>query len=446
MSLAKKYDLVLYGATGFVGQQTVAYIQNFAQKFTQTTLQKSGPTQLQPQPHPLRWAIAGRNAAKLEAVRAQCGTGADIGARNASSANSANSASGPDVIVADAQDTQALNALAASARVVLSSAGPFALYGSALVAACVRERTHYVDITGETPWVRSLIDAHHAQAARDGTRIIPCCGFDSVPSDIGAYLLAQTMWERYKKPCVSVKAAFSMRGGLNGGTLASILNIMADGQSAAFSQPFLLNPAGTALKDPSAHQDITTPTHDTDFAAWVGPFVMAAINTRVVRRSAALLGAGSKKSPYGKDFYYQEYLRFGKGPLAATTAAGMSFGMGLGQSVMRFGIGRSITAALAPKPGEGPSERSMDSGRFRVQMVGASAAGDEVRLTLSDSGDPGNRATTKMVCESALALALNTADLPGGLDLGGVLTPASGLGDVLVQRLRAAGMQIEVQA
>ena len=430
MSQAKKYDLVLYGATGFVGQQTVAYIQNFVKKIAQSTVQK---TELQ-QPRALRWAIAGRNATKLEAVRKKYG------------AADTNDGSGPDVIVADAHDIQALHALAASARVVLSSAGPFALYGSALVAACVRERTHYVDITGETPWVRSLIDAHHAQAARDGTRIIPCCGFDSVPSDMGAYLLAQTMWDRHKKPCARIKAAFSVRGGLNGGTLASILNIMAEGQSEAFNQPFLLNPAATTPKDPSAHQDVTTPVYDGDFASWLGPFVMAAINTRVVRRSAALMGAGRKKSPYGKDFYYQEYLRFGKGPLAATTAAGMSFGMGLGQSVMRFGLGRSITAALAPKPGEGPTERSMDNGRFRVQMVGASAAGDEVRLTLSDSGDPGNRATTKMVCESALALALDTADLPGGLDLGGVLTPASGLGDVLLQRLRAAGMLIEVQA
>ncbi len=406
----KKYDLVLYGATGFVGQQTVAYIREFAQSV----------------PGKLRWAIAGRNAHKLDAVRRACG------------------ADNIDMIVADAQDTDALNALAAQARVVLSSAGPFALYGSHLVAACVAQRTHYVDITGETPWVRSLIDAHHAQAASDGTRIIPCCGFDSVPSDIGTYLVVQAMQVRHHKPCVRVKAAFSMRGGLNGGTLASILNIMAEGQGDVFEQPFLLNPPGTMPRDSTAHADVVAPVRDEDFAAWLGPFVMAAINTRVVRRSAALLGTKTASSAYGKNFYYQEYLRFGKGAVAAAAAAaGMSFGMGMGQGVMRFGLGRRITAALAPKPGEGPSERSMDRGHFRTQLIGWSARGDEVRATISDHGDPGNRATTKMVCESALALVLNTADLPGGMERGGVLTPASGLGDVLVQRLREAGMHIE---
>ncbi|MBP6465834.1 MAG: saccharopine dehydrogenase NADP-binding domain-containing protein, partial [Rubrivivax sp.] len=177
---SRPYDVVLYGASGFVGRQTVAY---FAR-------QAGGP----------RWAVAGRSAARLQAVRQACG------------------AAQAGVVVADAADAVALDALAAQTRVVLSTAGPFARHGSELVAACVRHGTHYVDITGETPWVREMIERHHDAAARRGTRIVPGCGFDSVPSDLGAWGVAQALWKRHGERCASVKACFSLRGGLNGGT------------------------------------------------------------------------------------------------------------------------------------------------------------------------------------------------------------------------------------
>ncbi len=400
----RKYDVILYGATGFVGQQTVAYLAQHGKG--------------------VDWAIAGRSQAKLEAVLR------DLKVR-------------VPIIVADAQDSVALNALAAQTRVVLSSAGPFALYGSPLVAACVQNKTHYVDITGETPWVRAMIDAHHAQASLDGTRIVPGCGFDSVPSDIGAYVVAQDMLRRHGEPCIDVKASYSLRGGLNGGTLASVLNIMAKGQTEAFTNPFLLNPEHRRSKADAAHQDPTGPHRDADFGAWLGPFFMGPINTRVVRRSAALLQA-SGDTAYAKHFHFQEYLRFGAGPFAALAAAGMSAGALAGQSALQFSAVRRLTAALAPKPGEGPSKRAMDSGSFRCELLGKSASGKEVRAVVSDKGDPGNRATTKMVCESALALALNLDELPGGAGRGGVITPAFALGDALVQRLRTAGMKIDI--
>lgn len=401
---SRTYDVVLYGASGFVGRQTVAYFARHPQ------VKALG----------LSWAIAGRSADKLEAVRKACGA-PKVG-----------------VLVAEALDSKAMDALARSANVVLSTAGPFALYGSELVAACVRHGTHYVDITGETPWVNGLIDRHHAEAQRKGVRIIPFCGFDSIPSDLSAHLANQAMRERHGEACTQVKAAFSIRGGFNGGTLASLFNMLASGQMDAMADPFLLNPEGTRPADAARHKDPVGPLHDADFSAWLAPFMMGPINTRVVRRSAALLG-------YADGYAYQEYLRLGRGPAAALAATSLSAGSLASQAALRLAPLRSLAQKMAPPPGAGPSEASMDGGSFRCQWVGHSASGQMVRGVIADQGDPGNRATTKMLCESALALALQLDDLPGGRQHGGLLTPASGLGDVLVQRLRVAGMTLKAE-
>ena len=403
-SASRTYDIVLYGATGFVGRQTAAYFANY-----------------QGLPKGFKWAVAGRSESKLHAVLKEC------------------AATDAGVVVAEAHDAEAMDALARSARVVLSTAGPFALYGSTLVDACVRNGTHYVDITGETPWVRGLIDRYHEQAQSTGTRIIPMCGFDSIPSDISAFLAQQAMQEKFGEPCVSVKTAFSVRGGFNGGTLASALNLVSKGEADTAADPFLLNPAGTQPDNVNKHTDVVLPRNDADFSAWLGPFFMAVANTRVVRRSAALLG-------YGKEFSYQEYMRFGRGPVGALASAAVSAGSFLGPIALKSKAVLALATKLAPPPGSGPSEASMNNGSFRCQWVGKSATGRVVRGVVADKGDPGNRATTKMVCESALALALQTADLPGGVKGGGVLTPASGLGQVLVDRLRKAGMTLQVNA
>ena len=404
-SANRKYDVVLYGATGFVGRQTVAYFAMLP-----TTVQKK-----------LRWAIAGRSAGKLQEVKTACGAGAKDA----------------EVIVADALDAQALNELAKNTSVVLSTAGPFAIFGSELVAACVRHGTHYVDITGETPWVRDMIALHQDQAIKTGARIIPFCGFDSVPSDLGAWLMTQAMQAQYGEACVSVKSAVTMRGGVNGGTLASGLNMLASDAVKDFVQPFLLNPKGQQPNDTSAHADPVLPVNDPDFRAWLVPFVMGPINTRVVRRSAALLG-------YGKDFHCQEYMRIGKGPIAAAAAASFSLGMASSKLVVKLPGVKQVTEKLMPGPGNGPSEKAMNNGSYRCELVAKSASGKLLRGKIADHGDPGNRATTKMVCEAALCLALQLDELPRAAGTGGFLTPASGLGNVLVARLRAAGMSLAV--
>lgn len=410
-SAPRRYDLVLYGATGFVGRQTVAYLAAHA-------------------PPGLRWALAGRSALRLQQVR------------DAVVAAGGGAAAGAGIVVAAADDERELRALAADAVVVLSTAGPFARFGSGLVAACVAQRTHYVDITGETPWVRGLIDAHHERAAREGTRIIPCCGFDSVPSDLGAWLVAQALWLRHGEPCVEVKACHTLRGGLNGGTLASALHLMASGQATQAAKPFLLNAADPVPAQAIATTaDPTLPRRDADFDAWLAPFVMGPVNTRVARRSVALLhAAGDPAAQPG--WHYQEWLRCGRGPVAALAAGGVTLGLAGGMAALQWAPARQLAQRVAPAPGQGPSEAAMDGGSFCCDLIGRTASGHTLHGRIAGRGDPGNRATTTFVCEAALALALQRTELPGGPDLGGVLTPATGLGRVLAERLAAAGMVV----
>lgn len=403
-----EYDVVLYGASGFTGKQTVEYFAG------------------QVPPGALRWAIAGRNREKLETVKRQIGDAArDI-----------------DVLVADSGDQTAIDTIVARTRVLLTTAGPFALYGTGLVDACMRFNTHYVDITGETPWVKDLITRYHDQAAADGTRIIPFCGFDSIPSDLGAYLVARYIQEELGAQCRAVKAYFQMDGGVNGGTLATMFNLYDAGQAEQTRDVFLLNPPGEHSKQEIArNQDPKLPLYDADVAAWAGPFFMGPINTRVVRRSSALYKQW--QAPYGAEFTYQEFMKF-SGPLGGLQAAGLSMGSAFSEVVLQTPL-RQLVKPLLPQPGAGPSEKTMNEGWFRCELVGLADDGRKVKGLIRDQGDPGNRATVKFVCESALCLALDFAALPGGQKRGGILTPATGLGDVLADRLRKAGMAIEVR-
>lgn len=400
----RDYDVVLYGASGFTGKQTVDYFAKHAEN--------------------LRWAMAGRNREKLEAVKAQVG----------------GAASRADVLVADAQDQAAIDAIVARTRVLLTTAGPFALYGTRIVDACVRCQTHYVDITGETVWVKELIDRYHNQAVADGTRIIPFCGFDSIPSDLGTYLVARFMQREMGVACKQVKAYFQMAGGVNGGTLATAFNMAESGQTALARDPFLLNPPGErSASEPRQHHDPATPQYDAELGAWVGPFIMGPINTRVVRRSNALFQQWQEG--YGADFMYQEYMKF-SGSLGWLPAAGLTTGAALFEVALQTPL-RPLLKSMLPAPGQGPSEKTMNEGWFRCELRGIASNGQSVRGEVSDKGDPGNRATVKFLCESALCLAVNTDELPGGATRGGILTPATALGDVLVKRLRQAGMRLE---
>jgi len=375
--MSRDFDIILYGATGFTGRQSVAYFAKHA-------------------PASLRWAIAGRNREKLEALH-----------------------SAAPALIADSADQSAIDAIVSRTRVLLTTAGPFALYGTNIVDACVRFGTDYVDIAGETPWVRMLIDRYHLKASTDGTRIIPCCGFDSIPSDLGAMLIAQALGPE----TAEVKTFFEMRGGLNGGTLASALNMYESGADKTAADLFLLSPAVT--RPPRAlEQDPVKAIYDADVHTWTAPFVMSGINTRVVRRSCQIRGV---------EVAYQEYTKVG-GHFAASAmaTAGALFARSLRSSTIR-----ALLRKVSPAPGEGPSQQTMDNGWFRCTLFGKTSDGRTAQGLISDKGDPGNRVTVKCLCESALALALDK--LP---DRAGVLTPSTGIGDALVNRLRAQGMTL----
>jgi short subunit dehydrogenase-like uncharacterized protein len=389
----RKYDLVLYGASGFTGKQTVEYCRQFA-------------------PSGLRWAIAGRNRSKLDTVNA----------------------AGVDVLIADAQDDDALNRLAAQTRVVATTAGPFSLYGTKLVDACVRNRTHYCDITGETPWVRGLIDRHHAQAASDGTRIIPSCGFDSIPSDYGAWLIFRHIRDVLQSECVKVSASFRMGGGINGGTLASFFHMLETNQFGMARDPFLLDPDPTShsAAERARNADPVGVQYNPDLQSLVTSFLMGAVNTRVVRRTQALLGI---------QFEYQEYTKFERASAARTVVmASKAF-----EFICGSALGRWIVKPLLPKPGDGPSEKTMNGGFFECEFIGNATSGARVRGILKGQGDPGNRITIKCLCESAFVLALPESAHSGAMPgVGGVLTPVTGLGDALIARLAKAGITFKV--
>jgi len=408
MSTPPEFDLIVHGATGFTGRQAAAYVAANA-------------------PEGLRWAISGRNRTKLEGVRASL------------------PGQGPEVVVADAQDAVAIDALVRRTRVVLSTVGPYAKYGTALVAACAATGTHYVDITGETPWVRDMIDVHHPTAQQTGAVIVPFCGFDSVPSDLGAYLLVRWIRTHWNLGTREVRTGFRAKGGFNGGTLDSAFTMAEQGTQRAMGHPFLLNPidARPARAD-ARHADPTGPWHDPELGPagqggrWLAPFFMAPVNTRVVRRSAAVWAG--RDAPYGDDFAYRE------GMLVRSRAQGLGIvvGMAAGVGMLSFGAGRAVARRLLPSPGEGPTQAQMDGGFFTTELVAIAEDGRVVRGRIHGDGDPGNRSTVRMLCESAFCLTSERDRLPVADHGGGVWTPATAFGDVLLERLRATGMTWEV--
>jgi short subunit dehydrogenase-like uncharacterized protein len=394
----RDYDVLLYGAGGFTGRQTVAYFTAHA-------------------PAGLRWALAGPRRHTLEAARAAAG------ARLADT----------DLIVAPSENQAAIDAVVVRSRIVLSTAGPFALYGTPIVDACVRCGTHYVDITGETPWMRAIAGRYHDAAMANATRIIPACGFDSIPSDLGAMLMARHLRDDVGAPCAEVRACFQFSGGLNGGTVASLLNMLK-----APRRPDV----DTEVKPRDSRiRLVKAPRYDPELGTWIGPFVMAPTNTHVVRRSIDLFEGWQQ--PYGSHFAYQESMRYDP-PLARIKATAAAAGLGLLFAGLKQPVTRRLIEPLLPKPGKGPSIETMDHGWFTCDLLGIAEDARQARGLIRYDGDPGNRATTVFLCESALALAIDMERLPGGPKRGGVLTPATALGDVLVQRLRTAGVVIDI--
>ena len=405
----REFDIILFGATGFAGALVAEY---FAEH-----------------DDPPRWAMAGRNLEKLEKLRADLSDDfpaiADV-----------------DLVVADSNDEASLEAMASRAKVICSTVGPYAKYGSALVKACIDKGTHYCDLTGEAQWVRAMIDAHHEQAREAGVRIVTCCGFDSIPSDLGTLMLQHHALETHGRPCTQVKFFMAkVRGGFSGGTVASMLELLEQASKdrsilKVLGHPYSLNPEGER-KGPDG-SDQKWIRYDEDARAWTAPFLMAAINTKIVRRSNALLDY-----KYGREFRYSEVTRMSSGPSGMFAAAMMALGLGgFTMALMQEQTRALLEKFVLPSPGEGPSREMIDSGFFEVRLVGhIEGRAVTVRGKVRGERDPGYGATATMLGESAICLALDQDKFESE---GGILTPASAMGMPLVERLRDAGMTFEV--
>ncbi len=345
------------------------------------------------------------------------------------------------LIVADSTDKESIDRMATSTRVLLTTAGPYYKYGDPVVDACVNHGIHYVDITGETPWVADIIDRHHATASNKGIRIVPFCGFDSVPSDLGALILATEMRNRFGVGVRSMLATFRLRGGFNGGTVDSALHMAEIQQNRRLADPLLLNPLShRSDEERRRSRDFRTVRHDAARNVWLAPFIMSMINSRVVRRSNALRDI-YREGTYGNEFRYDEAMEF-KSRFQATQ-------MGLALLALERGLrsknGRALIRKFTPNPGSGPSESSIANGFMRVRHVGVADDGRKLMLTTASDGDPGNHITVAALCECALLLATTpAAGLPGGASRGGVLTPATAFGLPLRARLERVGFTFEI--
>ncbi len=388
----KEFDIVVHGATGFTGRLVVEYLLKHY-----------------PAGNVVRWAMGGRNADKLAQVRDAIGAPADT-----------------PLVVTDSQDPASLQALMARTRLVLTTVGPYQLYGSELVAACAQSGVDYVDLCGEPAWMRQMIDAHEDEARASGARIVFSCGFDSIPFDLGVAMLQDEMQRRYARPANRVRARVrKMKGTFSGGTAASLKATMAAAAKdpkvlELLRNPFSLTPGFDGPRQPSGSK----PMVDEALGVWVAPFIMAAINTRNVHRSNFLLNHA-----WGKDFVYDEMLVTGAGEKGEAIAHAVA-------------ADKSLGAEGGPKPGEGPSREERDAGHYDVLFIGEDAKGDAVRVSVTGDRDPGYGSTSKMISEAAICLLQDAAQPAGG-----IWTPASAMGARLYQRLQQnAGLTFAVEA
>ena len=388
----KPFDIVVHGATGFTGRLVIEYL-----------------LQRYPVGSGVRWAMGGRNAEKLAAVRDEVGAPEDT-----------------PLVVTDSADATSLAALMAQTRLVLTTVGPYQFYGNELVAACATAGVDYVDLCGEPAWMRKMIDAHHAQAQTSGARIVFSCGFDSIPFDLGVLMLQDEMLARQGTRANRVRGRVrKMKGTFSGGTAASLKATMAAAMQdpavlELLRNPFSLTPGFEGPKQPSGSK----PMLEEALGLWVAPFVMAAINTRNVHRSNFLLGHG-----WGADMVYDEMLITGPGEKGEAIANAVA-------------ADKSLSAEDGPKPGEGPSRAEREAGFFDVLFLGSDAAGHDVQVSVKGDRDPGYGATSKMISEAAVCLL---QDVPAVL--GGIWTPASAMGTTLIRRLQEhAGMVFAVEA
>ncbi|MFA7266047.1 MAG: saccharopine dehydrogenase NADP-binding domain-containing protein [Candidatus Nanopelagicales bacterium] len=406
---AREFDLIVYGATGFVGKLLSDYLARFA-------------------PAGTRIALAGRSVAKLEALR----NGLPGAAREW------------PIIVADAADEAAMNSMAARATAIVTTVGPYLKYGIPLVAACAAQGTHYADLTGEVLFARKCIDDYDELARSTGARIVNSCGFDSIPSDLAVLMAYEHARDRgFGTLTDTTLVVRTMKGGFSGGTIDS-MRVSVDYVKAhpaareITADQFALSPDRSNESSRPQPSDTVTLSRNAAFGGWIGPFVMAEHNTRLVRRSNAL-----QNWAYGPEFTYREVVSFGDGLLAPAIALGMGAGIKIAWSGMGIKPMRAVLDRTLPSPGEGPSEEARRAGRFLVEVHAETKSGAKVISQIGATGDPGYQATSVMLAETALSLALDGERLP---EAAGVLTPATAMGDVLVERLRNADFTVAVAA
>ncbi len=409
MAGKREFDLVLFGATGYVGKLTAQYVLSVA-------------------PAKARIALAGRSFEKLEAVRA------DIGA--------------PEwgIVVADAGDQNDLDALAKRTRAVVTTVGPYLRYGLPLVQACAYAGTHYADLTGEPLFIRDCIDKFEKVARDSGARIVNSCGFDSIPSDLAVYEIYQQSLADDTGELEDTTLVASLRGSASGGTIDSARAMMEDigehpARGRVLADPYSLSP-DPALEPKDRRSDLAlrrANTIDPSLDGWVTTFVMANHNSKVVRRTNGLLGWA-----YGKNFRYSEVMSVGSSTAAPLLAAGVTGALvgaiATGGVLSRFGLGRKALDYVVPKPGSGPSERARDAGWFRMRTFARTSSGAKYVGTVGAQGDPGYKATAVMLGEAGLSLAFDKLTSPAG-----ILTPAAAMGSLLSDRLRAAGFEVSVE-
>jgi short subunit dehydrogenase-like uncharacterized protein len=396
---AKPYDVIVFGATSFVGKLLCRYL---ASHFS---------------PAEIKWAAAGRSSEKLEQMRRSLDPKTtDI-----------------PLIIADATDERSLQAMCVQTRVIISTVGPYALYGEPLVKVCAELGTDYCDLTGEVQWVRRMLDRYEKKAEATGARIVHCCGFDSVPSDLGVYFLQRHANHRFGSYCKHIKMRVkAMRGGASGGTIASLMNVAREAAAdpalrRELRNPYLLCPREHQPK--TRQESLNRPQYDTDFEAWLAPFVMASINTRVVHRSNALTNYA-----YGEDFRYDEAMLAGRGARGRMSAYAIAGATGGFLTMTAIPPTRwFLKRFLLPAPGEGPSPESQKKGFYDLRFLGILEDGRTIRAQVTGDADPGYGSTSKMLGQIGACLALGGSE---ETKRGGFWTPATLFGDHLLGPLQ----------
>lgn len=406
MTDSKDFDIIVYGATSFVGEIIVGYLMK--------QYGASGD---------IKWAVAGRSETKLSAVKKQ------------------HDAEAIPHIIADATDEAALRDMATKTKVILSTVGPYALYGEPLVKVCAETGTDYCDLTGEVQWYKRMVDKYESAAKLSGARIIHCSGFDSIPSDMGNFFLQQKAHDAFGEFCSQVDMRVArIKGSASGGTVASLMNITKEAAKDPALRRELKNPYSIC---PEGHgftvrqNDASSSAYDPVFDAWTAPFVMAAVNTRVVHRSNALMNAA-----WGKKFKYSEAMLTGGGSKGKSRARKMSFGLKAFVTLAAMRPSRWILEKfILPKPGEGPSPKAQEEGMYDMRFIGQTVSGKRIKVKVTGDRDPGYGSTAKMISEAAICLST----LPKESKDGGFWTPSTAFGNILIDRLTTnAGLTFEV--